>query len=205
MNYATTHVNCCSRCLSHTFLCFLSFSPFSSFFNLFLALSLSFSLLLSVYISRSLPFVAKSTVTLQHAVHLHRYEFGDSRSGFERWCNADGLEGPGWRFVTRPGSLLSDLVDDNGIDATQACCACGGGTMVPVTTPPRPTTTPAIVQCVGKREAGSGAACSCRDKYVQPKQDSCETELLRGWVMRLTLCKTHALQLSAVPGLAAGT
>jgi len=55
-----------------------------------------------------------------------------SRSGrvcldyeLSKWCNSDGSYGPGWSKIFF-GSF-KHWSDDKGVDATQACCVCGGG------------------------------------------------------------------------------
>eukprot|EP00927_Polykrikos_kofoidii_P023055 TRINITY_DN2134_c0_g1_i1.p1 TRINITY_DN2134_c0_g1~~TRINITY_DN2134_c0_g1_i1.p1 ORF type:complete len:804 (-),score=72.14 TRINITY_DN2134_c0_g1_i1:156-2567(-) len=44
------------------------------------------------------------------------------------WCKEDGREGSGWAVVSNGQSLAAFGV--NGVDATQACCECGGGRRV---------------------------------------------------------------------------
>lgn len=46
------------------------------------------------------------------------------------WCNPDGSYGDGWGELTDPqwGTFASNA-NANGIDATEACCACGKSRM----------------------------------------------------------------------------
>ena len=43
----------------------------------------------------------------------------------QHMCTEDGLPGEGWDGAF---GTFADWADDAGMDAAQACCACGGGT-----------------------------------------------------------------------------
>ena len=75
----------------------------------------------------------------------------------------DGSEGPGWGVITKPGTPFARFKDSFGVDASRACCVCGGGKE------PR--------QCAGKVLAGTTSACACPDancyKCALGVQDGC--------------------------------
>merc|ERR1712217_266294 len=56
------------------------------------------------------------------------------------WCTSDGQEGPAWNATL---GNISSFADDNGTDAFQVCCACGGGVTIPSPSPaPSPFMSP---------------------------------------------------------------
>eukprot|EP00928_Gymnodinium_smaydae_P052294 TRINITY_DN360_c0_g2_i1.p1 TRINITY_DN360_c0_g2~~TRINITY_DN360_c0_g2_i1.p1 ORF type:complete len:4395 (-),score=487.31 TRINITY_DN360_c0_g2_i1:145-13329(-) len=61
------------------------------------------------------------------------------------WCTKDGLPGSGWR--TTFGSFKDYAVD--GMDATSACCACGGGRQTKYCFAGQPTVSPQHIKASG--------------------------------------------------------
>jgi len=83
---------------------------------------------------------------------------GNSCAQYEasNWCTSDGQYGPGW-LPDQYGPFSRWQV--NGVDAAQACCACGGGSTgthsyAPPPPPPssRPPPPPAHLECVDRSE-----------------------------------------------------
>lgn len=83
------------------------------------------------------------------------YHFGSPASNFQELCLEDGSAGAGWALVSNPGETFADYADSNGVDASEACCACGGGSLASVT-----TTRPMVTCKAGKTES-DGVQCSC--------------------------------------------
>lgn len=64
---------------------------------------------------------------------------GDGCNEYSAWCEDGTYKEGAWA----PGETFADYADENGVDAGDACCVCGGGSLEPVTAPPttaQPTT-----------------------------------------------------------------
>ena len=106
---------------------------------------------------------------------------GDSciRYFINRWCTSNGGMGTGWPSTETPFSAFAT----DGIDATDACCACGGSaTAEDPTLPPAVTTTDAIpddLACVSEPMDSCNNANSCCSGLV------CLPQFLQGTIAPL--------------------
>jgi hypothetical protein len=93
-------------------------------------------------------------------------------SQLEPWCAADGTIARGFVAVFGSGGSLADDADSDGVDASQACCACGGGNT---------DGQPIVRQCVGRTTAETSMSCACGsschtcqlDNRLQPIDGGC--------------------------------